>query len=40
MWKVMVDLEGGIEDGTGNREVHIGGTGVGKGRMGEMNIIE
>ena len=33
--KVMVDLEGGTEDGTGNREVHTGGTGRGKAWVGE-----
>ena len=38
--KVMVDLEGETDDGTGNGEVRMGGTGRGKGRMGEMNIIE
>ena len=37
---VMADLEGGIEDGTGDKEAHTGGIGGGKGLMGEMNIID
>ena len=38
--KVTEDLEGGTEDGIEHGGVHTGGIGVGKGRMGEMNIIE
>ena len=36
----MEDLERGTEDGIEDREVHMAGTGEGKGRMGVMNIID
>ena len=36
----MVDLQGGTEVDSGIREVHMGGTGRGKGLEGEMNVIE
>ena len=37
---VMADLEGGIEDGTEDKEARMGRIGGGKGLMGEMNIVD